>query len=53
MTGCPEADCHRSIREHPIRVPSLEPDIAAPLTYADYRAGRDPALDAVRKALGR
>lgn len=26
MTGCPEADCHRSIREHPIRVQSLEPD---------------------------
>jgi hypothetical protein len=53
MTGCPEADCHRSIREHPIRVKSLEPDIMAPLTYADYRAGRDPALDAVRRALGR
>lgn len=52
-TGCPEADCHRSIREHPIRVKSLEPDIAAPLTYDDYRAGRDPALEAVRKALGR
>jgi C-terminal processing protease CtpA/Prc len=53
VTGCPEADCHRSIREHPIRVQSLEPDITAPLTYADYRAGRDPALEAVRKALGR
>jgi hypothetical protein len=53
MTGCPEADCHRSIREHPIRVKSVEPDIAAPLSYADYRAGRDPALEAVGKALGR
>lgn len=52
-TGCPEADCHSSIRDYPIRVPSLEPDIAAPLTYADYRAGRDVALDAVRKALGK
>jgi hypothetical protein len=53
MTGCQEADCHESIRTHPIRVTSLEPDIAAPLTYGDYRAGRDVALDAVRKALGR
>ena len=43
----------RSIRENPIRVQSLEPDIAAPLTYADYRQGRDPALAAVRQALGR
>jgi hypothetical protein len=32
-------------------VQSLEPDIAAPLTYTDYRAGRDPALDVVRKRL--
>ena len=53
MTGCQEADCHSSIKRHPIRVKSLEPDIAAPLTYADYRAGRDVALEAVRKALGR
>ncbi len=53
VTGCPEKDCHWSVRENPIRVTSLEPDIAAPLTYADYRAGRDVALDAVRKALGK
>ena len=53
VTGCPEKDCHISIREDPIRVSSLEPDIAAPLTYADYRAARDPALNAVRKALGK
>lgn len=53
VTGCPEKDCHISIREDPIRVQSLEPDIAAPLTYADYRAGRDVALDAVRRALGK
>jgi hypothetical protein len=53
MTGCQEADCHSSIRNFPIRVKSLEPDIAVPLTNADYRAGRDTALEAVRKALGR
>lgn len=53
QTGCWEADCHDSIRKHPIRVKSLEPEIAAPLTYADYRAWRDVALEAVRKALGK
>ncbi len=47
MTGCPEADCHRSIREHPIRVRSLQPDIAAPLRFADFAAGRDPAMEAI------
>lgn len=38
-------------RDHPIRVLGLEPDIPARLTHADYLAGRDPALEAVRKAL--
>jgi hypothetical protein len=47
MTGCPEADCHASIRDHPIRVTGLQPDIAAPLRYADFRAGRDPAMEAI------
>lgn len=51
VTGCPEPDCHRSIRDHPIRVRSLEPDIPAPLTYSLYREGRDPALEAVRRML--
>jgi hypothetical protein len=50
-TGCPEADCHDPIRRHPIRVASLAPDIPAPLTFAAYRAGRDPAMDAVQEAL--
>jgi hypothetical protein len=53
QTGCQQPDCHRSIRRHPIRVGSLEPDLPAPLRYADYRAGRDPALEAVRQALRR
>ena len=47
MTGCPESDCHRSIREHPIRVRSLQPDIATPLRFADFAAGRDPAMAAI------
>jgi hypothetical protein len=53
VTGCPEPDCHRPVREHPIRVTTLEPDIATPLTYADYRAGRDPALERVRTEVTR
>jgi hypothetical protein len=53
LTGCPEADCHDSIRRHPIRVPTLDPDFRAPLSYADYRRGHDPALEAVRNAMGR
>ena len=47
QTGCPEADCHGSIRDHPIRVESLQPDIAAPLRFADFRAGRDPSMAAI------
>jgi hypothetical protein len=52
MTGCPESDCHAAIRDHPIRIQSLEPDVSAPLTYADYSAGIDPALDAIREMIG-
>lgn len=32
---------------YPVRVTTLRPDIEAPLTFAAYRAGRDPAMDAV------
>ncbi len=32
---------------YPVRVASLKPDIEAPLTFAAYRAGRDPAMEAV------
>ncbi|HTU10824.1 MAG TPA: hypothetical protein VMG08_07975 [Allosphingosinicella sp.] len=53
VTGCPEPDCHAAIREHPIRVRSLQPDIAAPITWADFRAGRDPALAAIVGQVGR
>jgi len=48
-TGCPESDCHGSIRDHPIRVASLQPDIAAPLRFTDFAAGRDPAMDAIAR----
>jgi hypothetical protein len=53
MTGCPEPDCHAAIREHPIRVRSLQPDIRTELTWADFRAGRDPAMAAIVQDIGR
>ncbi|MDQ4087666.1 MAG: S41 family peptidase [Pseudomonadota bacterium] len=53
MTGCPEADCHASIRDHPIRVATLQPDVPAPLSFADYRAGRDPAMEAIARLIRR
>jgi hypothetical protein len=44
-------DCHRPVVDRPIAIKSLEPDIAAPWTIDVYRAGLDPALEAVREAL--
>jgi len=48
QTGCPEDDCHSAIRLHPIAVPSLDPDVDIPFTFADFRDHRDPVLDWVR-----
>jgi hypothetical protein len=51
-TGCkPYSDCHGSVVRHPISVPSLAPDIPAPLTIDDIIAGRDPGMDAIARAL--
>lgn len=47
QTGCPEPDCHGSIRRHPIRVQGLAPDLLTPLRYEDYRRGIDPAFTAI------
>lgn len=46
MTGCPEDDCHISIREHPIAIDDLEPDVLVRPTYEDIAAGRDPLMAA-------
>ena len=46
-TGCPEDDCHGSIRDHPIRVESLEPDVRPRFDFEDVISGRDPYLDEV------
>jgi len=40
---------HQNYNPHESRA-FIPPDIYAPLTSDDYRAGRDPVLDAVRKA---
>lgn len=47
QTGCQEADCHGPVRNHPIRVASLEPDIATPMTIEAFLQGRDPAMEAI------
>ncbi len=50
--GCGKFDdCHRAVVSRPIAIPSLAPDIAAPWAIEAYRAGRDPAMDAVAKAI--
>jgi hypothetical protein len=51
-TGCkPYTDCHGSVIRNPIAVPSLAPDIPAPLTIESLLAGRDPGMEAVAQAL--
>ena len=53
QTGCPEPDCHGSVRRHPIRVQSLAPDLRTSLRYEDYRRGIDPALAAITAQIQR
>jgi len=53
MTGCPEKDCHGSIRRHPIKVPTLAPDSLVALTWSDYERGIDPALEEIRTMISR
>jgi hypothetical protein len=51
-TGCkPYKDCHGNVVRHPISVRTLEPNVAAPWTIEEYRAGRDPAMEAVARSL--
>jgi hypothetical protein len=52
MNGCRAfTDCHGPVIRFPIAVPTLRPDLPAPLTFDAWRAGRDPAMEAVEKAL--
>lgn len=52
--GCATfTDCHGPVVRNPIRVRSLDPQVPAAWTIATFRAGRDPAMDAVHALLGR
>ncbi|MFT3726543.1 MAG: hypothetical protein QM759_01790 [Terricaulis sp.] len=42
--------CYWLNYKYPVRVRTLTPDIPAPLTFAAYKAMRDPAMDAVLAA---
>lgn len=54
QTGCRQMDdCHRNVVNRPIAVKTLDPDIAAPWTFEDYVAARDPAMQAVAKDIGK
>ncbi|MEQ1691231.1 MAG: hypothetical protein ABMA00_08105 [Gemmatimonas sp.] len=53
-TGCkPYSDCHGAVVRSPISVKTLAPDLSAPWTLADYRAGRDPGMAAIAAELRR
>ena len=50
--GCrAHADCHAPIRSRPIALSSLAPDVPVVWRFADYRAGRDPAMEATERLL--
>ena len=50
--GCRRfSDCHGPVVSRPIRVATLAPDVAAAWTFEAYRAGIDPAMQAVARAL--
>ena len=52
--GCKAfTDCHGPVIRFPIAIPTLAPDLPAPLTFADWKAGRDPAIEAITRAVRR
>ena len=52
VDGCRRFDdCHAPVVQRPIAVPTLAPELTAPLTHADWRDGVDPAMRAVAQAL--
>jgi hypothetical protein len=54
QNGCRAfSDCHGPVVTNPIAVPTLAPDVPAPWTIDSYRAGRDPAMEAVAAQLRR
>ena len=54
QNGCRAfSDCHGPVVQNPIAVPTLVPNVPAPWTIEAYRAGRDPAMEAVVAQLRR
>ena len=47
---CVDPNCFYLNELYPVHVDNLDPDIPAPLTFAAYRARRDPAMEAVLAA---
>jgi len=46
-TGCPESDCHQSIRNNAIELPSLDPDVTIAPSFDDFDQNQDPVMDHV------
>lgn len=52
QNGCATwTDCHPPVVQFPIAVPTLRPDLPAPLTFSDWMAGRDPAMEAIARVM--
>ena len=48
INGCHDwRECYWGNLFSDLRIDSLEPDMAFPLTIADYRDGRDPVISAI------
>jgi hypothetical protein len=47
------APCPTGVKCLDMNVPSMRPDVPALLSWDDYKAGRDPAMDAIVKIVGR
>jgi len=53
VDGCRHhEDCHAPVRQRPIALPGLAPEIAAPWTIEAYRRGIDPAMQIVTRLIG-
>lgn len=54
QNGCKAfTDCHGPVVRFPISVATMKPDIYAPWTFADWKAGIDPAMRAIATAVPR
>jgi hypothetical protein len=50
INGCGDwRECYWGNLFSDLRIDSLDPDVRVPLSYADYRAGRDPVMETITK----